>query len=86
MPRPQRASPTRVQAFEQRYDWIDNNGLTYLRNRAVQGPSEANQALDIVLHFCRSREQQERASTALAFKCDVLWSILDAIEHAAREK
>ena len=76
----------RIEAFEQRYDWIDNNGLTYLRNRQVQGPRDANQAIDIVAQYCRSREQQERAIAALVFKCDVLWSMLDAIHHAVEEK
>ncbi len=76
----------RIEAFEQRYDWIDNNGLTYLRNRLVQGPRDANQAIDIVAQYCRSREQQERAIAALVFKCDVLWSMLDAIHHAVEEK
>src|SRR2546428_7168905 len=76
----------RIEAFEQRYDWIDNNGLTYLRNRQVQGPRDGNQAIDIVAQYCRSREQQERAIAALVFKCDVLWSMLDAIHHAVEEK
>ena len=75
----------RIEAFEQRYDWIDNNGLTYLRNRLVQGPRDASQAIDIVAQYCRSREQQERAIAALVFKCDVLWSMLDAIHHAVEE-
>ena len=72
----------RIEAFEQRYDWIENTGLTYLRNRLVQGPRDAVHALDIVVEYCRSREQQERAIAALVFKCDVLWSMLDAIDHA----
>ena len=76
----------RIEAFEQLYDWIDNTGLTYLRNLLVQGPRDANQAIDIVAQYCRSREQQERAIAALVFKCDVLWSMLDAIHHAVEEK
>ena len=76
----------RIEAFEQRYDWIDNNGLVYLRNRLVQGPRDANQAIDIVAQYCHTREQQERAIAALVFKCDVLWSMLDAIHHAVEEK
>jgi pyrroloquinoline-quinone synthase len=72
----------RVEAFEQRYDWIDNNGLVYLRNRLVQGPRDASQAIDIVVQYCRTREQQESAIAALVFKCSVLWSMLDAIQHA----
>jgi len=76
----------RIEAFEQRYDWIDNNGLTYLKNRLVQGPRDASHAVDIVVQYCRSQEQQERAMAALVFKCDVLWSMLDAIQHAVKER
>src|SRR6266567_9442694 len=39
----------RITAFEQRYDWIDNNGLTYLRARSIQGPRDASQAINIVV-------------------------------------
>ena len=72
----------RIEAFEQRYDWIDNNGLTYLRNRLTQAPRDANHAINVVIQYCQTREQQERALAALSFKCDVLWSMLDSIDHA----
>jgi pyrroloquinoline-quinone synthase len=72
----------RLEAFEQRYDWIDNSGLTYLRNRLTQAPRDANHAINVVAQYCHTREQQDRAIAALAFKCDVLWSMLDAIYHA----
>jgi pyrroloquinoline-quinone synthase len=76
----------RIEAFEQRYDWIDNNGLTYLRNRLTQAPRDANHAINVVVQYCHTREQQERAIAALSFKCDVLWSMLDAIDHAVEGK
>ncbi len=76
----------RISSFEQRYDWIDNNGLTYLRNRLIQAPRDANSAIDIVVQYARTREQQERAIAALIFKCNVLWSMLDAIDHEVEER
>jgi pyrroloquinoline-quinone synthase len=39
----------------------------------------------VVTEHCRSTEQQARAVAALAFKCDVLWSILEAIDRAYAE-
>lgn len=75
----------RISAFEQLYDWIDNNGLIYLKNRLTQAPRDAGQAIDIVAQYCHTREQQERAVAALAFKCDVLWCMLDAIHHAVEK-
>ena len=37
--------------------------------------------LALVTERCRTRELQERAVAALDFKCDVLWSLLDAVER-----
>lgn len=76
----------RIAAFERHYTWVEPSGLLYLKTRLIQAPRDANSALDIVIRFCGTREQQERAIAALVFKCDVLWSMLDAIDHAGEEK
>jgi pyrroloquinoline-quinone synthase len=73
----------RIAAFERHYSWVNASGLTYLKTRLTQAPRDASYALDLVTRYCRTREQQERAIDALKFKCDVLWSMLDAIHHAA---
>src|SRR5215471_7474679 len=73
----------RLAAFECHYTWVDPAGLAYFKARLTQAPRDAAYALDLVSHYCTAREQQERAIAALAFKCDVLWSVLDAIHHAA---
>src|SRR6266480_5517899 len=72
----------RIAAFERHYTWIDSAGLTYLKTRLTQAPRDSSQALDILMRYCRTREQQERAIAALAFKCDVLWSMLESIHYA----
>jgi pyrroloquinoline-quinone synthase len=36
-------------------------------------------ALEVVTEHCRTADEQARAVAALSFKCDVLWSMLDAI-------
>ena len=72
----------RIAAFEQHYTWIDPAGLVYLRARLTQAPRDATHALGLVTEYCRTREQQERAIAALKFKCEVLWSMLDAIDRA----
>jgi pyrroloquinoline-quinone synthase len=74
----------RIAAFERHYTWIDPTGLTYLKTRLTQAPRDASYALSLVTRYCHTREQQERAIDALKFKCDVLWSMLDAIHHAAK--
>ena len=72
----------RIAAFERYYTWVDPAGLAYFKARLQQAPRDATYALELVTQHCRTREQQERAIAALSFKCDVLWSMLDAIQHA----
>jgi pyrroloquinoline-quinone synthase len=72
----------RITAFERYYTWVDPAGLAYFKARLQQAPRDATYALELVTQYCRTREQQERAIAALSFKCDVLWSMLDAIQHA----
>jgi pyrroloquinoline-quinone synthase len=65
------------------YSWIDREDLAYFTNRIDKVSGEGKDTLDIVVRHCVTREQQDRAVAALSFKCDVLWSMLDAIERAA---
>ena len=73
---------TRLAAFEREYTWIDRDGLTYFRNRLEQAPRDSEHALEVVMEHCRTREQQDAAVASLAFKNDVLWSMMDAIDRA----
>ncbi len=76
----------RIAAFERHYTWVAPAGLTYLKTRLTQAPRDATYALDLVTRYCQAREQQQRAIAALEFKCDVLWSMLDAIHHALQDE
>lgn len=66
------------------YSWIAREDLAYFTNRIDKVSGEGKDTLDIVVRHCVTREQQDRAVAALSFKCDVLWSMLDAVERAAR--
>ncbi|WP_027945496.1 pyrroloquinoline-quinone synthase PqqC [Amycolatopsis taiwanensis] len=72
----------RLAAFERYYTWIDRGGLAYFRARLQQAPRDSEHALQVVTEHCRSAEDQARAVAALSFKCDVLWSMMDAIDRA----
>jgi pyrroloquinoline-quinone synthase len=72
----------RLAAFERFYPWIDRDGLAYFRARLDQAPRDAEHALEVVTEHCLSRDDKARAVAALSFKCDVLWSMLDAIDRA----
>ena len=71
----------RLAALEQHYPWIDPAGFEYFRVRLKQAPRDASYALNLVLEHCRTVEMQQQAVRALAFKCDLLWSQLEAIER-----
>jgi len=71
----------RIEALERHYPWIDPAGLEYFRARLKQAPRDAQYALDLVVERSLTREQQERAVAALAFKCDLLWAQLEAIDR-----
>jgi pyrroloquinoline-quinone synthase len=72
----------RLAAFEKSYPWVDPHGLDYFRRRTNQALHDSNEALAITLEYCNTPEFQRDALRALKFKCDVLWSMLDAIHHA----
>ena len=71
----------RLAAFEKFYSWIDARGLDYFRRRVTQARRDSDEALAITLEYCNTPELQREAVRALEFKCDVLWSMLDAIHH-----
>jgi pyrroloquinoline-quinone synthase len=75
----------RIAAFEKHYPWVAAEGLRYFASRARQAPRDAAEGLRFVLREARTSADQERCLAALERKCDILWSLLDAIEaaHAA---
>ncbi|WP_435120885.1 pyrroloquinoline-quinone synthase PqqC [Amycolatopsis thermoflava] len=75
----------RLAAFERWYSWIEPAGLAYFRARLEEAPRDCEHALEVVTAYCRSPESRARAVDALSFKCDVLWSLMDAIDHAYPE-
>jgi len=73
---------TRLAAFEKFYRWIDPRGLDYFRRRVTRARRDSDEALTITLEYCNTPDLQQEAVGALEFKCDVIWSMLDAIHHA----
>jgi pyrroloquinoline-quinone synthase len=75
------AIKVRLAALEEHYAWIDPAGLQYFRDRLVLAPRDADYALGLVVEWCVTREQQDRAVAALRFKTEMLWAQLEAIER-----
>lgn len=72
----------RLAAFEEHYPWVESWGFDYFRRRLTQARRDSEEGLELTLAHCRTREAQDAAVSALSLKCDILWSVLDAI-HAA---
>jgi pyrroloquinoline-quinone synthase len=70
----------RLEAFESSYQWIDPAGLDYFRRRLVQAPRDSSEGLKLTLEYCDTPALQQAAVGALAFKCNLLWALLDAID------
>jgi pyrroloquinoline-quinone synthase len=70
----------RMAAIRNHYPWIDESGLQYFQKRLSQAPVDCDHALQLVLDHGDTVERQRQALQSLSFKCDVLWTILDAIE------
>jgi pyrroloquinoline-quinone synthase len=79
------AMATRTAALRRHYSWLDHDALEYFDSRIGRAREECDDALDIVLSYCTSRQSQDHAMRALKFKTDVLWSMLDAVEHSLQE-
>lgn len=72
----------RTSAMLARYDFIDEDTLTYFTARLTQAPRDADFALDYVKRHATTPELRETVCRALLFKTDVLWAQLDALHHA----
>jgi len=68
----------RIAAIIEKYPWIDPAGLAYFEQRIPLARRDADAALRWVLDEAATPEIEQRCVDALTFKCDVLWSILDA--------
>jgi pyrroloquinoline-quinone synthase len=72
----------RLAAFRHHYGWVPEAGLEYFRNRLTQARRDADHGLDVTLMYCNTPELQREAVAALAFKCELLWAMLDSMAWA----
>jgi len=68
----------RVAAIVEKYPWIERSGLAYFEKRIPLAKRDADTALAWVLREATTPQLQDRCVDALRFKCEVLWSLLDA--------
>jgi coenzyme PQQ biosynthesis protein C len=71
----------RLDRLRHHYPWLAS-GLDYFTGRLTQAPEDAEFALNRVVKYAQTREQQELCYAALRAKCDILWAQLDALYFA----
>ncbi|MFD1331994.1 pyrroloquinoline-quinone synthase PqqC [Methylopila musalis] len=64
------------------YDYVTPETLAYFNKRPVQAKRDSDFALAYVTEHARTRAEQDAVIAALEFKCSMLWTMLDALEHA----
>lgn len=69
----------RVSGMLAHYDFVSPETLSYFTARPPQARRDSDFALDYVKRNAVTAEQQQAVLAALRFKCDVLWSQLDAL-------
>ncbi len=72
----------RVASFERWYAWVDRGAVAHFEARKSRLAREADEARALLREHCTTKAMQDRARAALAFKSQVLWSMLDALQHA----
>jgi pyrroloquinoline-quinone synthase len=72
---------TRIAAWEKHYPWVNRDSLDYFRTRVTRARRDGIEALAWVEKHATSRELQDKCVAALVTKTEILWAMLDAIEH-----
>jgi len=72
----------RLEGMLKGYDFISADTLVYFSQRPPQARRDSEFALDYVKRHAQTAAAQRAVLAALEFKCDVLWSMLDALYHA----
>jgi pyrroloquinoline-quinone synthase len=73
---------TRAAAFREHYTWIPTSGLAYFESRITIARKDSEFGLATTLAYCDTPALQRAAVAALAEKCRILWTLLDAIAQA----
>ncbi|ARO15495.1 pyrroloquinoline quinone biosynthesis protein PqqC [Ketogulonicigenium robustum] len=72
----------RIAGMLEHYDFVNPGVMKYFTRRVEQATKDADFCLDYVKRNARTPEERQRVVEALIFKCNVLWTQLDALQHA----
>lgn len=71
----------RIAAWEKHYPWVRPDVLEYFRTRVTRARGDSEQAIDFVCRNATTYELQENCVAALVRKTEILWHLLDCVEH-----
>ena len=69
----------RVAAILERYPYVNEDTLAYFKPRMTQAPRDVDVALAYVREHATTQETQQAVVDALIAKCEILWTMLDAL-------
>lgn len=72
----------RVSGMLAHYDFVTPQILAYFSARPAQANRDVEMAIAYVREHALTPEKQAAVQAALRTKCDILWAMLDALEHA----
>jgi pyrroloquinoline-quinone synthase len=76
----------RIAAWETHYFWVDREMIQYFRSRVPRARRDAEEAIEFVTREAKTPEAQEACVSALVEKCEILWTLLDAVEERYSKK
>lgn len=74
------AHKQRIESFPRNYPWIEEEGLSYFKDRLRLVETDVKHGLGITLQYFNTYALQQRALQILGFKLDVLWEMLNSIQ------
>jgi len=72
----------RILAWQEHYPWVDEAMLSYFRARVPRARFDSEEAIAFVVAQATTFELQERCVAALIRKTEILWHLLDCVQHA----
>jgi pyrroloquinoline-quinone synthase len=70
-----------VAAWEQHYPWVDRDALEGVQACTAKASRAGEEALAFVLDQARSRAEQAACVRAVIRKTELMWQLLDSVQH-----
>jgi coenzyme PQQ biosynthesis protein C len=72
----------RIAAWAEHYPWVGAEALAYFKVRVTRAARDGEEGLAFVVEHANSRALQEACVGALVRKTEILWHLLDCVQHS----